>query len=61
VRSFSLLLATATGGTFFGVGMLSRLAIESMLLHRLHTVGELPPPLRPTLGIQLAPSAAAPI
>jgi tellurite resistance protein len=41
--------------------MLSRLAIESVLLHRLYTVGELPPPLRATLGIQLAPSAAAPI
>jgi tellurite resistance protein len=40
---------------FFGVGVLSWLAIESVLVHRLYTVSELPPPLRPTLGIQLAP------
>jgi tellurite resistance protein len=40
---------------FFGAGMLSWLAIESVLMHRLYTVSELPPPLRPTLGIQLAP------
>jgi tellurite resistance protein len=42
------------GVPFFGVGVLSWLAIESVLLHRLYSV-ELPPPLRPTLGIQLAP------
>jgi tellurite resistance protein len=41
---------------FFGLGLLSWLAIESVVLHRLYTV-ELPPPLRPTLGIQLAPPA----
>jgi tellurite resistance protein len=40
---------------FFGAGMLSWLAIESVLMHRLYTLAELPPPLRPTLGIQLAP------
>ena len=45
------------GAPFFGVGVLSWLAIESVLLHRLYTVIELPPPLRPTLGIQLAPPA----
>ena len=42
----------AYGGAFF-----SWLAIESVLLHRLYTVPSLPAPLRPTLGIQLAPPA----
>lgn len=42
---------------FFGAGLLSWLAIESVLLHRLYVVAELPPLLRPTLGIQLAPPA----
>jgi tellurite resistance protein len=42
---------------FFGAGLLSWLAIESVLLHRLYVVSELPPLLRPTLGIQLAPPA----
>jgi tellurite resistance protein len=45
------------GVPFFGAGVLSWLAIESVLLHRLYVVAELPPPLRPTLGIQLAPPA----
>ena len=45
------------GVPFVGAGILSWLAIESVLLHRLYTVIELPPPLRPTLGIQLAPPA----
>jgi tellurite resistance protein len=39
----------------FGAGALSWLAIESVLIHRLLTAGALPPALRPTLGIQLAP------
>jgi tellurite resistance protein len=43
------------GAPFFGVGVLSWLAIESVLVHRLYHAGELPLPLRPTLGIQLAP------
>ena len=43
------------GAPFFGVGVLSWLAIESVLVHRLYTASELAPPLRPTLGIQLAP------
>jgi tellurite resistance protein len=43
------------GAPFFGVGVLSWLAIESVLVHRLYHAGELPAPLRPTLGIQLAP------
>jgi tellurite resistance protein len=41
---------------FFGAGLLSWLAIESVLISRLYAV-TLPPPLRPTLGIQLAPPA----
>ncbi|MBM7047827.1 dicarboxylate transporter/tellurite-resistance protein TehA [Rhizobium lusitanum] len=40
---------------FFGAGFFSWLAIESALLHRLLTGPALSPPLRPTLGIQLAP------
>ena len=43
------------GALFFGSGMLSWLAIESVLVHRLYTASELVPPLRPTMGIQLAP------
>lgn len=43
------------GVPFFGAGMLSWLSIESVLIHRLYTLPELPAPLRPTLGIQLAP------
>ena len=42
---------------FFGAGLFSWLAIESVLLHRFYTGVEMPPPLRPTLGIQLAPPA----
>jgi tellurite resistance protein len=43
------------GQMAFGAGFFSWLAIESVLLHRLYTADTLPPPLRPTLGIQLAP------
>jgi tellurite resistance protein len=43
------------GQLAFGAGLFSWLAIESVLLHRLYTVATLPPTLRPTLGIQLAP------
>lgn len=44
------------GQAFFGGGLFSWLAIESVLIHRLLTADPLPPPLRPTLGIQLAPA-----
>jgi tellurite resistance protein len=44
------------GQLFFGVGVFAWLATESVLLHRMFTV-TLPPPLRPALGIQLAPPA----
>lgn len=40
----------------FGLGLFAWLAIESALLYRLYNVAALPPPLRPTLGIQLAPA-----
>jgi tellurite resistance protein len=40
---------------FFGAGFFAWLAIESALLHRLLTGPALSLPLRPTLGIQLAP------
>jgi tellurite resistance protein len=39
----------------FGCGFFMWLAIESVLLHRLYTAPALPVPLRPSLGIQLAP------
>lgn len=40
----------------FGAGLFSWLAVESVLVHRLYTAPSLPPALRPTLGIQLAPA-----
>jgi tellurite resistance protein len=43
-----------SAAVFFGAGVLSWLAIESVLIHRLY-LNELPAALRPTLGIQLAP------
>jgi tellurite resistance protein len=43
------------GQLAFGAGLFSWLAIESVLLQRLYTAAPLPPALRPTLGIQLAP------
>jgi tellurite resistance protein len=43
------------GALFFGAGLLSWLALESIIMHRLYLLEALPKPLRPTLGIQLAP------
>lgn len=43
------------GVLFFGAGLFSWLALESMIMHRLFLCEALPKPLRPTLGIQLAP------
>jgi len=40
----------------FGAGFFSALAIDSVLIHRLLTAPELAEPLRPTLGIQIAPA-----
>lgn len=45
------------GRVFFGAGMFSWLAIESVILRRLYEVDTLATTLRPTLGIQLAPPA----
>ena len=61
----SFIVATAAGALgwhewgqlAFGVGMLAWLALESVILHRLLVVEALAPPLRPTLGIHLAPPA----
>jgi tellurite resistance protein len=46
---------TQLGAIFFGAGVFSWLAIESMVLHRAAVHEPLPDALRPTLGIQLAP------
>jgi tellurite resistance protein len=43
------------GQLAFGAGLFSWLAIESVLIHRLYTADALPLPIRPTIGIQLAP------
>jgi tellurite resistance protein len=43
------------GILFFGAGMFSWLALESIIMQRLFLLAALPKPLRPTLGIQLAP------
>jgi tellurite resistance protein len=49
----------AWGQLAFGGGAFAWLAIESVLLHRLYTAPAMPPALRPSLGIQLAPPAVA--
>ncbi len=43
------------GILFFGAGIFSWLALESIITHRLHVHTELIKPLRPSLGIVLAP------
>lgn len=43
------------GMLFLGAGLLSWLAIESVLMHQLYTAGPSPTTIRPSLGIQLAP------
>lgn len=43
------------GYLFLGAGIFSWLSLEPVILARLRTMGELPRPIRPTLGIQLAP------
>jgi tellurite resistance protein len=45
------------GQLAFGAGFFFWLAIESVLLHRLLTAPEMALPIRPTMGIQLAPPA----
>lgn len=44
------------GQYFFGAGLFTWLGIESVLLHRFFNAAPLPPAMRPTLGIQLAPA-----
>jgi tellurite resistance protein len=46
---------TQLGMLFFGAGVFSWLAIESIVLHRAAVHEPLPEALRPSLGIQLAP------
>ncbi|SAL84232.1 Tellurite resistance protein TehA [Caballeronia arvi] len=46
---------TQIGMLFFGAGVFSWLAIESIVLHRAAVHETLPDALRPSLGIQLAP------
>jgi tellurite resistance protein len=46
---------TQIGMLFFGAGVFSWIAIESIVLHRAAVHDPLPEALRPTLGIQLAP------
>jgi tellurite resistance protein len=43
----------------FGGGFFAWLAIESVVLHRLYLASPVPPALRPTLGVQVAPPAVA--
>ena len=47
----------AWGALFFGMGLFSWLALESIIMQRLFLLEALPKHLRPTLGIQLAPPA----
>ncbi len=47
---------TDWGQLALGAGLFSWLAIESVLIHRLFVAKSLAVPLRPTLGIQLAPA-----
>ncbi|MDO4626623.1 MAG: dicarboxylate transporter/tellurite-resistance protein TehA [Pasteurellaceae bacterium] len=41
---------------FFGAGMFSWLSLEAAILQRLRSLGPVAPPLRPIIGIQLAPA-----
>ncbi|UPG92530.1 dicarboxylate transporter/tellurite-resistance protein TehA [Luteibacter aegosomatissinici] len=47
------------GILFFGAGVFTWLALESVIVNRLFHAQELPVALRPTLGIQLAPPVVA--
>lgn len=50
---------TGLARTFFGLGLLSWLVLESIILSRLYLRGPLPERLRPTLAIEAAPPALA--
>lgn len=47
------------GLVFLGAGVFSWLSLEPVILQRLRSAGELPTPLRTSLGIQLAPALVA--
>ncbi len=47
------------GILFLGAGLFSWLSLEGVILQRLRTLGALPPPIRPAIGIQLAPPLVA--
>jgi tellurite resistance protein len=47
------------GYVFLGAGVFSWLSLEPVILQRLRSAGELPVPLRTSLGIQLAPALVA--
>lgn len=47
------------GYVFLGAGVFSWLSLEPAILQRLRSAGELPVPLRTSLGIQLAPALVA--
>ncbi|AIR03589.1 MULTISPECIES: dicarboxylate transporter/tellurite-resistance protein TehA [Cedecea] len=47
------------GILFLGAGVFSWLSLEPAILHRMRSVGELPTPVRTSLGIQLAPALVA--
>lgn len=47
------------GILFLGAGVFSWLSLEPAILHRLRSAGELPAPVRTSLGIQLAPALVA--
>ncbi len=47
---------TQLGLLFFGVGLFAWVALESVILQRASLASALPAPLRPVLGIQLAPA-----
>lgn len=47
------------GRLFFGVALFSWLGLESVVIHRLFTAPPVAEPLRPTLGIQIAPCPVA--
>ncbi|GAA2325788.1 hypothetical protein [Dactylosporangium salmoneum] len=45
--------------TFFGLGLVSWLVLEAIIVSRLYLRGLLPAPMRPTLAIEVAPPALA--
>ena len=47
---------TDLGRLFFGAGLFSWLALESVIISRFYLQAEMPAALRPTFGIQLAPA-----